>query len=162
MALKIGFIFISFLLINTYGEVQEAPGIAQFALGHLFGCSSDVLLNTCLENQAIETVRSLKDDYKSSIDKYMIKATRISKRMKPDSYEPEAEEVTKLQNENEQLIEKIKGRETKPNGLLDEISDLFTYGVAKVLGYFTNDKQSEDDLTEKIILQSDGRSVEEG
>lgn len=161
MAFKLIVIFLAFFACSTYGQTSE-PGIAQYAMAHLFGCKPHDL-EVCLENNAVRTVRSLTDDIKTNMDKYMNQARRLSRKIKPDSNDPaEVQEIEKLQKENDEIIEKIRGKESKPNGLMDEISDLFTYGIAKLFGYFSGDKQSEDDLTEKIIQQADGRNAVEG
>lgn len=120
---------------------------------------------TCLEQRTVRQLEGLTSSLKQEMRGYysIVTPDRQGKLMDNAIQELEDTDIKALETENKEILEKIKSRDSKPNnGLIDEISDLFTYGVAKILNYFSPEKQTDDDLTEKIIEEAAGRDLAEG
>jgi len=138
-------------------DTENQLNVVQHGLKDWIECYNSIESSACLEERTSRQVHELTKTFKTEVFKYFIESKRLGKTIKEDETAYTAEEkaeIEKLEKENAGIAEKIKARDSKPNGFVDEISDLFTYGVAKLLGYFSPGKQSDDELTEQIVQAS--------
>lgn len=156
-------LFVLPFLFPIRNVLSSPMDVLQSGVSDWLECAVDNSPSDCLESRTVRQIHELTGDFRKEVVQSMAKTRRIGKELSESANElspAEAQEVESLEQENEEIIEKIRSKDTKAGGLLDEIGDLFTYGVVKLLGYFSPEKQADEELAEKIIQESDGRQVE--